>query len=79
MIKNDAMPPYTDIVAEDFAGHSIYTTLNLYVSFNQCQLHPNSHDITTFNTPLGAFRLTVLPMGWMNSPAVLQGNVTHIL
>ena len=78
-IKNAAMPPYTDVVAKDFAGCSIYTTLDLYVSFDQCQLHPNSRDMTTFNTPLGAFRLTVLPMGWTNSPAVLQGDVTHIL
>ena len=78
-IKNAAMPPYTDVVAEDFAGRSIYTTLDLYVSFDQRQLHPNSRDMTTFNTPLGAFRLTVLPMGWTNSPAVLQGDVTHIL
>ena len=78
-IKNAAMPPYTDVVAEDFAGRSIYTTLDLYVSFDQRQLHPNSRDMTTFNTPLGAFRLTVLPMGWTNSPAVLQGDVTHVL
>ena len=28
-----------------------------------------------FNT----FCLTVLPMGWTNSPAILQGDVTHIL
>ena len=78
-IKNAALPPYTDVVAEDFAGRSIYTTLDLYVSFDQRQLHPNSRDMTTFNTPLGAFRLTVLPMGWTNSPAVLQGDITHIL
>jgi hypothetical protein len=78
-VKNAAMPPYTDVVAEDFAGSSIYTTLDLYVSFDQRQLHPNSRDLTTFNTPLGAFRLTVLPMGWTNSPAVLQGDITHIL
>jgi hypothetical protein len=78
-IKNAAMPPYTDVVAEDFAGRSIYTTLDLYVSFDQRQLHPDSRDMTTFNTPLGAFRLTVLPMGWTNSPAVLQGDVSHIL
>jgi hypothetical protein len=78
-IKNAAMPPYTDVVAEDFAGRSIYTTLDLYVSFDQRQLHPASRDMTTFNTPLGAFRLTVLPMGWTNSPAVLQGDITHIL
>ena len=78
-IRNAAMPPYTDVVAEDFAGRSIYTTLDLYVSFDQRQLHVNSRDMTTFNTPLGAFRLTVLPMGWTNSPAVLQGDITHIL
>ena len=73
------MPPYTDVVAEDFAGRLIYSTLDLYISFDQRQLHPNSRDMMTFNTPLGAFRLTVLPMGWTNSPAVLQGNIIHIL
>jgi hypothetical protein len=78
-IKNAAVPPYTDVVAEDFAGKSIYTTLDLYVSFDQRLLHPRSRDMTTFNTPLGAFRLTVLPMGWTNSPAVLQGDISHIL
>ena len=78
-VRNAAMPPYTDIIAEDFSGRSIYTTLDLYVSFDQQQLHENSCDMTTFNTPLGSFRLTVLPMGWTNSPAVLQGDVTHIL
>ena len=35
--------------------------------------------MTTFNTPLGSFCLTVLPMGWTNSLAVLQGDITHIL
>ena len=78
-IRNSAMPPYTDLVAEDFAGKAIYTTLDLYVSFDQRQLHEKSRDMTTFDTPLGALRLTVLPMGWTNSPAVLQGDVTHML
>ena len=78
-IRNAAMPPYTDVVAEEFAGRSIYTTLDLYVSFDQRQIHERSRDMTTFNTPLGSFRLTVLPMGWTNSPAVLQGDITHIL
>ena len=78
-VRNAAMPPYTDIVAKDFAGRSIYMTLDLYVSFDQRQLHECSQDMTTFNTPLGSLHLTVLPMGWTNSPAVLQGDVTHIL
>ena len=78
-IKNAAMPPYTEMLAEDFAGRSVYTTLDLYVAFDQRQLHERSRDMTTFTTPLGAFRLTVLPMGWTNSPAILQGDISHIL
>ena len=78
-VRNSAMPPYTDLVAEDFAGRAVYTTLDLYVSFDQRQLHENSRDLTTFSSPFGAFRLTVLPMGWTNSPAVLQGDVNHML
>jgi len=78
-IKNAAMPPYTEMLAEDFSGRSIYTTLDLYVAFDQRQLQERSRDLTTFSTPLGAFRLTVLPMGWTNSPAILQGDVSHIL
>ena len=53
MIWDAAMPPYTDIIAEDFASWSIYMTLDLYASFNQQQLHPNSRDMTTFDTPTG--------------------------
>lgn len=79
IIKNAATPPYTDVVAEDFAGRSVCTTRDLYVSVDQRQLHPNSRDMMTLNTPLGAFHLMVLPMGWTNSPAVLQGDITHIL
>lgn len=34
-VKNAAAPPFTDVVAEDFAGWFIYSTLNLYVAFDQ--------------------------------------------
>jgi len=78
-IRNAANPPFTEMLAEDMAGRGIYSTLDLYVAFDQRQLHERSRDMTTFSTPIGAFRLTVLPMGWTNSPAVLQGDVTHIL
>jgi transposase InsO family protein len=78
-IRNSAMPPYIEVVAEDFAGRSVYSTLDLYVSFDQRQLHERSRDMTTFNTPLGSLRLAVLPMGWTSSPAILQGDITHAL
>ncbi len=33
----------------------------------------------TFQTPLGTFRLSMLPMGWTNSMQVLQGDITYML
>ena len=78
-IKDATAPPYTDVIAEDFAGRAIYTTLNLCVFFDQRQLHPNSCNLTTFTTLLGAQWLGIILMGWTGSPAILQGDITRIL
>ena len=40
---------------------------------------PESHDLTTFQTPLGPHRLTALPIGWSNLVSIFQGHVTFIL
>jgi len=45
-IRNAAVPPYTEMLVEDFAGRSIYMTLNLYVAFDQRHTgdkDPNTH------------------------------------
>jgi hypothetical protein len=33
----------------------------------------------TFHSPLGAMRLTVIPMGYTNSPQIMHGDMGHIL
>lgn len=53
--------------------------MDLFVSFDHHALAEESHDLTTFQTPLGTFRLTALPMGWTDSPAVFQNDVAFIL
>ncbi len=42
-------------------------------------LSVKSRDLTTFQTPLGTFCLSMLPMGWTNSMQVLQGDITYTL
>ena len=78
-IKDAAVPPHVDPLAESFAGRSVYSLLDLYVSFDQRRLDPRSRDLTAFQTPIGARRLTSIPQGWTGSIAVLQGDMAHIL
>lgn len=78
-VKDAATMPYIELFAEQCAGRAIYTMMDLFVGFNHRALAEESRDITTFQTPLGTFRLTVLPQGWTDSPAVFQNDVAFIL
>jgi Integrase zinc binding domain/RNase H-like domain found in reverse transcriptase len=53
--------------------------LDLYVGYDERALSPSSRDLTTFQTPYGALRLTTLPMGWTNSVPIFHDDVTYIL
>lgn len=78
-VKDAATLPYVELFAEQSAGRSIYTMMDLFVGFDHRALSDESRDLTTFQTPLGTFRLTVLPQGWTDSPAVFQNDVAFIL
>jgi hypothetical protein len=53
--------------------------MDLFVRFDHRVLAEESQDITTFQTPLCTFCLTVLPQGWTDSPTVFQNDVAFIL
>jgi hypothetical protein len=53
--------------------------MDLFVGFDHRPLAEESRDLTTFQTPFGTFRLTVLPQGWTDSRAVFQNDVAFIL
>ena len=77
-IRDVAALPFIDEIVERAAGKACYTGLDLLVAFDQRALHPDSRDFTTFQTPYGAHRLTAIPMGYTNSVAILQGDVSFI-
>lgn len=79
VIKDSSVPPATEELAEAFASRGCYAGLDLFVSFDQRTLDSRSRDLTTFQTPRGALRLTCIPMGYTNSVQVMQGDVTFIL
>lgn len=62
-IKDSGVSPIIEQYAESFGGHACYTVFNLLVGFNQRRLAPESHDLTTFQSPLGAITPYVNPYG----------------
>ena len=63
-IKDAGLPPPVEQFAEWYAASSIYTLMDIYVGYDHQVLDETSHDLTMFQTPIGTFQLTTLPMGW---------------
>jgi hypothetical protein len=78
-IQHSGVPPFTEQLAEHFAGRACGSMMDLYVGYDERALAQSSRDFTTFQTPFGALRLTTLPMGWTNSVPIFHDDVTHIL
>lgn len=78
-IAHSGVPPATEDIAAQFAGRACGGIFDLYVGYDERMLAEESRDLTTFQTPFGAMRLTTLPMGWTNSVPIFHEDVTEIL
>jgi len=78
-IQHSGVPPIPEHLAEQFAGRSCGTILDLYVGYDKQLIAESLHDYTTFQTPFGTLRLVTLPMGWANSIPIFHEDVTFIL
>ena len=78
-ICNAAVPPFVDQFIEGMAARACYSMIDLFVGYDHRTLDISSRDLTSFQTPLGAYRCTVLPQGATNAVAVFHGDVTFIL
>jgi transposase InsO family protein len=71
-VRDNAVPPLLENFADEFAGLSCVGLFDLYDGYGQYPLHPDSRDLTTFQTALGPMRLTSIPQGGSNSVGVFQ-------
>jgi len=78
-IAHSGVPPFTEQLAEQFAALACAGMLDLYIGYDERAIAVASRDLTTFQTPFGALRLTTLPMGWTNSVPIFHDDVTYIL
>ena len=77
-IAHSGLPPATEELAEGFAGCACGGMFDLYVGYDERKLHPDSRDLTTFQTLFGAKRLVTLPMGWTNAVPIFHDDATHV-
>jgi hypothetical protein len=78
-IRDAGVPLFTETLAESCGGRACYGILDLLVGYDHRRLHADSRDLTTFQSPLGTFRITTVPMGWGNLVPIFQADVTYIL
>ena len=78
-IAHSGVPPFTEQLVEQFAGHVCDMMLDLFVRYDKHALVEVSRDLTTFQTPFGVLHLTTLPMGWTNSVPIFHDDITYIL
>ena len=71
-VRDNAVPPLLENFADEFAGLSCVGLFDLYDGYGQYPLHPDSRDLTAFQTALGPMRLTSIPQGGSNSVGVFQ-------
>jgi hypothetical protein len=78
-IHNAAVPPFVDQFVEGMAVRACYSLLDLFIGYDHRALDVSLCDLTSFQTPLGTFRCTVLPQGSTNTVAIFHSDVTFIL
>jgi len=78
-ICDASVPPFVKYLAESFTGYAVYGMMDLYSGYDQCTLHEESRNLTTFGMPLGPHRLMTLPQGHANAVQVYQGDTAFIL
>lgn len=68
-LRDASLPPRLEEFAEEFAGMTTVSLLDLFSGYDQIELDKASRDLTAFMTPLGLMRSCTLPQGATNSVA----------
>jgi len=67
-----------DELTDNLSGATVFSSLDLTTGYAQFRLQPADIPKTAFNTHMGKFEYTVLPMGLTNAPAVFQREMNRM-
>jgi hypothetical protein len=74
-VRDAGSLPNEDLLAEAFAGRSIYSLIDLYSGYDQFPSRP----MTAMHTPRGLIHMCVVPQGWTNEVAVVQRAMLKVM
>lgn len=79
-MKADIFPlPHTGELLEEFKGGKLFSTLDIFSEYRRVPLSEKCKNMTTFTCPLGTYKLEVMPLGLITSPATFKRNMKEIL
>ncbi|GAW05691.1 DNA RNA polymerase [Lentinula edodes] len=78
-VCDSGQPPIIHLFIEQCGRRGIYSGIDVIAGFDHGTLHEDSQDPTTFDTPIGTFRLARIPQGWTGSVPVFHGHVAFLL
>jgi hypothetical protein len=78
-IRDAGVPPVLDEFVEGMAGAPIYTCFDVYSGYDARILAEESRDLTSFMTPLGMLRISVMPQGYTHAVSEYQQCMVFIL
>ena len=71
--------PLIDETLARVVGSKYLTKLDIIAAFNKLRMHPDSEELTTFVTSMGAYKYHVLPFGLTNGPSNYQHYMNDVL
>jgi hypothetical protein len=79
-IKDAGLPPDIEDFVSEFPGLACYSSMDIYVGYDNRKLAPESRELTAFMAPwFGLLQYTVLPMGFTNAVPEFQSCMVFIL
>ena len=71
--------PLLDETLAHIGKARIFTKLDIWQTFHQVQIDPESEDLTTFRTCYSCYKYKVVPFGLTNGPATYQRYMNDVL
>lgn len=76
-IRDAGSIPRIEDIQNEISGRTLLSAFDLKGGYDQAWLERNSRDFTTISTPLGNYRLTMIPQGWTNAVPAYQRTMTQ--